>query len=129
MAAGAMAAGAMAAGAMAAAVCRHVSSRTAAAAARTHVKDFKTDMLRTIRGEPTERIPWLPRMDLWYRANRRAGTLPPEACDATEAQVAEILGAGRHAIVPDFKGDPAPDAEIDRALSALPLCQEPLLTR
>lgn len=90
--------------------------------------DFKSDMLRTIRGQPTTRIPWVPRLDLWYRANRRAGTLPPEARDATEAQVAEILGAGRHAIVPDFKGDPSPDAEADRALGLYHLSCMPCRT-
>jgi hypothetical protein len=33
-------------------------------------------MLATIRGEPTDQIPWAPRMDLWYIAQRARGTLP-----------------------------------------------------
>ena len=42
----------------------------------------KDRMLAAIRGEPTDRIPWAPRLDLWYRANRRAGTLPPQYAGA-----------------------------------------------
>ena len=33
-------------------------------------------MLAAIRGEPTDQLPWAPRMDLWYIAQRARGTLP-----------------------------------------------------
>ena len=33
-------------------------------------------MLDVVHGRPTARIPWIPRLDLWYRAHQRAGTLP-----------------------------------------------------
>ena len=36
----------------------------------------KQTMLAVLRGQSVDRIPWVPRLDLWYRANRRAGTLP-----------------------------------------------------
>jgi hypothetical protein len=36
----------------------------------------KERMLSTLRGEPIDRIEWMPRLELWYRAHQRAGTLP-----------------------------------------------------
>ncbi len=33
-------------------------------------------MLRTLRGEPTDSIPWAPRLDLWYNAQETRGTNP-----------------------------------------------------
>ena len=36
----------------------------------------KQHMLATLRGEPTHAIPYAPRLDLWYNANKLAGTLP-----------------------------------------------------
>lgn len=38
---------------------------------------FHDAMRRAIAGQGNRRIPWVPRMDLWYRANRLADTLPP----------------------------------------------------
>ncbi len=38
----------------------------------------KERMLASLRGEAMDSIAWAPRLDLWYNANRRAGTLPPE---------------------------------------------------
>jgi hypothetical protein len=78
--------------------------------------DFKQAMLATIRGEPTPLIPWVPRLDLWYRANQLAGTLPKGYEGAPLAEIAAGLQAGMHAIVPNFK-DPDPrSSEVDRGL-------------
>jgi uroporphyrinogen-III decarboxylase len=59
-------------------------------------------MLAAIRGEPTDRIPWAPRMDLWYIANRASGTLPKgfEGLDIVE--IARKLDVGCHAMGADF---------------------------
>ncbi len=78
----------------------------------------KQRMLATIRGRPTDRIPWAPRLDLWYRAHRRAGTLPERFRNATLRQMTDELGIGYHAVIPDFRDlrDPLDDA--DRALGA-----------
>ena len=40
-------------------------------------------MLDAIAGRPTDRIPYAPRLDLWFRANQRAGTLPAKYRNAT----------------------------------------------
>jgi len=33
-------------------------------------------MLAALRREPIDRIEWMPRLELWYKAHQRAGTLP-----------------------------------------------------
>jgi uroporphyrinogen-III decarboxylase len=35
-------------------------------------------ILDVLEGRMPDRIPWIPRLRLWYEAHRRAGTLPPE---------------------------------------------------
>ncbi|MCL4864028.1 MAG: hypothetical protein KJZ93_31760 [Caldilineaceae bacterium] len=59
-------------------------------------------MLATIRGEPTDQLPWAPRMDLWYIAQRARGTLPPEFAGLHMVEVAELLGVACHSIGGDM---------------------------
>ena len=63
----------------------------------------KDRMLAAIRGEPTDRIPWAPRLDLWYNANRRAGTLPAKYRKAALTELVDDLDVGYHAVIPDFR--------------------------
>ena len=63
----------------------------------------KERMLSVLRGEPTDMIPWAPRLDLWYNAHRRAGTLPAEYRDAALRDITDDMGFAYHAIVPNFK--------------------------
>jgi hypothetical protein len=55
-------------------------------------------MLATIRGEPTDMIPWVPRLDLWYIALRGRGQLPSPFVGLNLVQVADCLGVGCHAV-------------------------------
>jgi hypothetical protein len=59
-------------------------------------------MLATIRGEPTDRIPWAPRMDLWYIALRARDTVPERFAGLNTAEMADELGAACHAVGADF---------------------------
>ena len=59
-------------------------------------------MLNTIRGEPTDQIPWSPRMDLWYIAHRARGTLPEKFAGLNLVEVAEVLDVACHAVGADF---------------------------
>lgn len=59
-------------------------------------------MLATIRGEPTEQIPWAPRMDLWYIAQRARGTLPERFIGLNTVEIAEVLDVACHAVGADF---------------------------
>lgn len=62
----------------------------------------REQMLATLRGEPTELIPWAPRMDLWCIANRERGTLPKKFEELNTAGIADVLGVACHAIRADF---------------------------
>lgn len=59
-------------------------------------------MLATLRGEPTDQIPWAPRMDLWAIAHRARGTVPPRFAKMTMVEVAAQLDVACHSIGADF---------------------------
>ena len=55
-------------------------------------------MLAVIRGEPFDRVPWAPRMDLWAIARRARGELPAGIEGADTARIADWLGVACHAV-------------------------------
>ncbi len=65
-------------------------------------------MLATLRGEPTDQIPWAPRMDLWSIANKERGTLPPRFEGLDTVGIAQELGVACHAVRADFTRDRDP---------------------
>ena len=69
-------------------------------------------MLATMRGEPTGQIPWAPRMDLWYIAQRSRGTLPKGFAGLNTVEIAEILDVGCHAVGADFTLPGARDVSL-----------------
>ncbi len=73
-------------------------------------------MLAALAGRPADRISWTPRLDLWYRANRRAGTLPAEYRKASLTEIVDDLGWGFHAVIPDFRDLAGGGDDSDRAL-------------
>jgi len=73
-------------------------------------------ILAACRGEIPDRIPWVPRLDLWYRAHSTAGTLPPEFSGLSLRQITDAIGVGYHAVVPDFSDARTPDDIVDRGL-------------
>ena len=77
---------------------------------------YKQRLLKTINGEPTDYIPFVPRLDLWYRANKLNRTLPSKYKNATLKEILQDLDIGYHAVVPNFKDLRSEDDEIDRAL-------------
>lgn len=85
-------------------------------------------MLAVLRGEPTDCIPWAPRLDLWYNANKRAGTLPPEYANASLRDITDDLGFAYHAIVPQFKDLRSPTDDLHRALGIYNLWTMPYST-
>ncbi len=42
------------------------------------VYTHKARVLAALRGELVDRLPYVPRLDLWYLANSTAGTLPKQ---------------------------------------------------
>ncbi len=59
-------------------------------------------MLAAIRGEPTDQIPWAPRMDLWQIAHRIRGTLPDRFVDKDVVAIAKELGVACHSMGGDY---------------------------
>jgi len=88
----------------------------------------KERMQAAIKGEPTDRIPWVPRLDLWYRANKLANTLPERYRNASLTQIVDDLDMGFHAVVPNFRDLRGPEDDIDRALGIYNLRTMPYRT-
>lgn len=70
--------------------------------------------LAAIRGETPDRIPWIPRLEFWYRAALRKGTLPPEWRGLTLQEIELRIGTGSYALNPDYTSDVS--GTIDRGL-------------
>lgn len=51
-------------------------------------------LLTILDGRPPDRIPWIPRLLLWYTAHRMSGTLPARWRDASLREVEHDLGVG-----------------------------------
>jgi uroporphyrinogen-III decarboxylase len=76
----------------------------------------KERILSTIKGEPTDMIPFIPRLDIWYNSNKYNGTLPDKYKNATLKELTEDLDLGYHSIVPDFKDYDGDDGDVDVGL-------------
>lgn len=73
-------------------------------------------ILAVIKGQPVDRIPFIPRLDIWYNANKRNGTLPGKYKNASLKEISEDLGLGYHAVVPDFRDYGDEEGDLDLGL-------------
>jgi corrinoid protein of di/trimethylamine methyltransferase len=62
----------------------------------------KERMLKAIKGEMPDRLPYFPRLDLWYVANALGGTLPEKYKGKTPDEIARAHGWGLHKINPQY---------------------------
>lgn len=62
----------------------------------------KERAMAAIRGESCDRLPFIPRLDLWYNANKIAGTLPEKYKNASLIDIVDDLDIGYHCVLPDF---------------------------
>lgn len=85
-------------------------------------------MLATLRGESTDRIPWAPRLDLWYNARRCTGTLPHPYRRASLTDIIDDLGWGAHAVIPHFKDLRSSEDDLHRGLGIYNLHSMPYFT-
>ncbi len=53
-------------------------------------------ILRVLRGEAVDRLPYVPRLDLWHLANSVAGTLPAEHAGRTQHEISRAEGWAIH---------------------------------
>jgi uroporphyrinogen-III decarboxylase len=73
-------------------------------------------ILAAIRGKTPDRLPWVPRLEFWFRVRMRQGTLPPGLQSLTLTEIADRLGVGCYASIPDFTDAAVENAMIDRTL-------------
>ena len=76
-------------------------------------------MLAAIRGEMPDRIPFAPRLDLWYSANLQAGTLPEKYKTSTPDEIARGQGWALHKINPEYQKARKPEDNRHWALGIL----------
>ncbi|OGP76800.1 MAG: hypothetical protein A2V86_15075 [Deltaproteobacteria bacterium RBG_16_49_23] len=82
-----------------------------------HQLTMKERILRAVRGQWADWLPWVPRIDLWYNANSYRGTLPAVfRKDASLEEVADYIGGGYHKVVPEFLKARTPEDTIDRGI-------------
>jgi uroporphyrinogen-III decarboxylase len=72
-------------------------------------------ILAALRGETPDRLPFVPRLEFWYRARRLNNSLPPDLASLTLMEISDRLGVGYYANVPDFT-EYTGDEMVDRAL-------------
>jgi len=78
--------------------------------------DFKKLITATLKGENTETLPFIPRLDLWYNANRINGTLPPGFENASLRDITDEFELGYHAVIPLFRDYANENDDIDIGL-------------
>lgn len=64
--------------------------------------NYREMMLAAIRGESVDKIPWAPRMDLWYIANKARGTLPEKFTGLDTVGIAKEFNMACHAVGADY---------------------------
>ncbi|MGD0123763.1 MAG: uroporphyrinogen decarboxylase family protein [Terriglobia bacterium] len=72
-------------------------------------------ILAAIRGETPDRMPFVPRLEFWYRARRLDQSLSPDLRSLTLMEIADRLGVAYYAVCPDFT-DYSGDEMVDRPL-------------
>ena len=77
----------------------------------------KQRMLMAVLGEMPDILPYAPRIDLWYKANSKAGTLPEHHQGRTADEISRAEGWALHKVVPDYSMG-HPDAMAHRAIGA-----------
>ena len=66
----------------------------------------RTRVLAALRGEQVDRLPYVPRLDLWYLANSTRGTLPPQHAGRAQNDIARAEGWALHHRFCDDQLDP-----------------------
>jgi hypothetical protein len=73
-------------------------------------------ILAAIRGETPDRLPWVPRLEFWHRAQLHRGTLPAELRSLSLMEIADHLGIGYYSVIPDYTECASETDMIDRGL-------------
>jgi corrinoid protein of di/trimethylamine methyltransferase len=82
-------------------------------------------LLRVARGELVDKIPWVPRIDLWHNANELAGTLPKKYRDLSVEEIHRKEGWPLHKVVPEYLKPEKPEDIFHRAIGLYRLKEFP----
>jgi corrinoid protein of di/trimethylamine methyltransferase len=82
-------------------------------------------ILKVARGEMVDRIPWVPRIDLWHNANALAGTLPEKYKGLTVEDIHRAEGWPLHKMIPEYLKPATPEDIIHRAIGLYRLKEFP----
>jgi len=58
--------------------------------------NHQSRIMAAFRGAPVDRLPYVPRIDLWYLANSVAGTLPAQHAGRTQNEISRAEGWALH---------------------------------
>ncbi len=64
---------------------------------------WKERIINVIKGKPTDCLPFVPRLDIWYQSNKINDTLPDKYKGLSLKEIVRDLGLGLHTVVPDFR--------------------------
>lgn len=64
----------------------------------------KERIIATIKGTPTDMLPFVPRLDNWFYAHQISNTLPDAYRHANLREFVDDIGVGFHSVIPNFKG-------------------------
>ena len=64
--------------------------------------NYRAQMLAKIKGENDGKALFIPRLDIWYNANKAQQTLPEEISKLSLLELTRHLGVGFHSVIPDF---------------------------
>ncbi len=74
-------------------------------------------ILRAIRGEWADKLPWAPRIDVWYNSHKYQQDLVRMfGRELSVNEVADTIGGAYHKVVPDYLGHCTPETYLDRGL-------------
>ena len=82
-------------------------------------------ILKVARGEMVDKIPWVPRIDLWHNANELAGTMPEKYRGLTVEEIHRAEGWPLHKMIPEYLKPEKPEDIIHRAIGLYRLKEFP----
>ncbi|MBW2094786.1 MAG: cobalamin-dependent protein [Deltaproteobacteria bacterium] len=82
-------------------------------------------LLKVARGELVDKIPWVPRIDLWHNAHALAGTLPEKYQGLSVEEIHRKEGWPLHKVVPEYLKPDKPEDIIHRAIGLYRLKEFP----
>ena len=65
--------------------------------------NWRERIIKTIKSERVDFLPFAPRLDLWYKSNKLNGTLPQKYKNSSLENIALDLDVGFNYVVPDFR--------------------------